>query len=149
MDLLSSILASFQDMWGNIDWKNEDQVKRHIAGIPAAVSKDTAYQHAMKNSDKQNARIESERALKRAVINMMTDNMELFKQYNDNPPFKKWLSNMVFNLTYNTKGEVFDGDMKKQIDITKSWASVRSFVFIFLLFHVCYTLNKHILEDDD
>ena len=99
-------------MWGNIDWKDEDQVKRHIAGIPAAVSKDVAYQNAMKNSDKQNARIESERALRKAVMNMMSDNMELFKQFNDNPSFKKWLSDMVFNLTYNTKGEMYTGDMK-------------------------------------
>jgi type I restriction enzyme R subunit len=99
-------------MWGNINWNNEDQVKRHIAGIPAAVSKDKAYQNAMKNSDKQNARIESERALKRAVMNMMADNMELFKQYNDNPSFNKWLSDMVFNLTYNSKGEVYNGEMK-------------------------------------
>lgn len=44
----------------------------------------------------KNARIESERALKRAVISMMADNMELFKQYNDNPSFNKWLSDMVF-----------------------------------------------------
>jgi type I restriction enzyme R subunit len=112
MDLLSNILDSFHDMWGNINWNNEDQVKRHIAGIPAAVSKDKAYQNAMKNSDKQNARIESERALKRAVMNMMADNMELFKQYNDNPSFNKWLSDMVFNLTYNSKGEVYNGEMK-------------------------------------
>jgi type I restriction enzyme R subunit len=112
MDLLSSILESFHDMWGNINWNNEDQVKRHIAGIPAAVSKDVAYQNAMKNSDKQNARIESERALKKAVMNMMADNMELFKQFNDNPSFKKWLSDMVFNLTYNTKGEQYTGDVK-------------------------------------
>jgi type I restriction enzyme R subunit len=112
MDLLSSILESFHDMWGNIDWKDEDQVKRHIAGIPAAVSKDVAYQNAMKNSDKQNARIESERALKKAVMNMMSDNMELFKQFNDNPSFKKWLSDMVFNLTYNTKGEPYTGDAR-------------------------------------
>ncbi len=112
MDLLSSILESFHDMWGNINWNDEDQVKRHIAGIPAAVSKDKAYQNAMKNNDKQNARIESERALKKAVMNMMKDNMELFKQFNDNPSFNKWLSDMVFNLTYNTEGEVFTGDIK-------------------------------------
>ncbi|RKD25235.1 type I restriction enzyme, R subunit [Caminicella sporogenes DSM 14501] len=111
MDLLSNILESFHDMWGNIDWKDEDQVKRHIASIPAVVSKDVAYQNAMKNSDKQNARIESERALNRAMINMMADNMELFKQFNDNPSFKKWLSDMVFNLTYNTKGEVYTGEI--------------------------------------
>lgn len=112
MDLLSKILESFHDMWGNIDWKDEDQVKRHIAGIPEAVSRDVAYQNAMKNSDKQNARIESERALGKVVMNMMADNMELFKQFNDNPSFKKWLSDMVFNLTYNTKGETFTGEIR-------------------------------------
>ena len=88
LDLLSSILASFHDMWGNIDWNNEDQVKKNIAAIPAAVSRDAAYQNAMKNSDKQNAKIESERALRKTVFNMMSDNMELFKQFTDNPSFK-------------------------------------------------------------
>jgi type I restriction enzyme R subunit len=112
MDLLSSILESFHDMWGNIDWQDQDQVIKHIATIPAAVSKDTAYQNAMKNSDKQNARLEGERALDKAVMNMMKDNMELFKQYTDNPSFKKWLADMVFGVTYNVEGKPFDGEMR-------------------------------------
>jgi type I restriction enzyme R subunit len=112
MDILSSILESFHDMWGNIDWLDEDQVKKHIAAIPAVVSKDTAYQNAMKNSDRQNARLEGERALDKAVMNMMKDNMELFKQYNDNPSFKKWLADMVFGVTYNVEGKPFDGEMR-------------------------------------
>jgi type I restriction enzyme R subunit len=112
MDLLSSILESFHDMCGNIDWQDQDQVIKHIATIPAAVSKDTAYQNAMKNSDKQNARLEGERALDKAVMNMMKDNMELFKQYTDNPSFKKWLADMVFGVTYNVEGKPFDGEMR-------------------------------------
>ena len=28
------------------------------------------------------------------------DNMELFKQFQDNPSFKQWLSDTVFALTY-------------------------------------------------
>lgn len=55
----------------------------------------------MKNSDKQNARFESERALKSVMFNIMADNMELFKQFNDDALFNKWLSDMVFNLTYD------------------------------------------------
>jgi transposase-like protein len=31
----------------------------------------------------------------------------IFKQYNDNDSFKNWLSNMVFNVTYNTHGEIY------------------------------------------
>ena len=38
----------------------------------------------------------------------MSDNMELFKQFQDNPSFKKWLSDLVFNLTYNTEGKPYD-----------------------------------------
>jgi type I restriction enzyme R subunit len=94
--LLSSILTTFNDLFGNIDWKDADNVRRQIAEIPAMVSKDAKYQNAMKNSDKQNARLEMENALKSVVFGVMADNMELFKQFNDNPSFQKWLADMVF-----------------------------------------------------
>ena len=55
------------------------------------------YQNAMKNSDEQSARLESERALQQVIFAIMADNMELFKQFQDNPSFKKWLSDLVFN----------------------------------------------------
>lgn len=63
MDYLSIILNDFNDMFGNIDWKEPDNVRRQIIAIPDMVAKDEKYQNAMKNSDKQNARMESERAL--------------------------------------------------------------------------------------
>lgn len=107
MDLLSAILTTFNDMFGNIDWNDADNVRRQILEIPAMVSKDERYQNAMKNSDKQNARIESERALQQVIFSIMADNMELFKQFQDNPDFKKWLSDLVFNLTYNKDGKPY------------------------------------------
>ncbi|WP_046059337.1 hypothetical protein [Clostridium sp. IBUN22A] len=109
LDLLSNILANFHDLFGNIPWNDEDQVKKHLANIPEIVAKDKGYQNAMKNSDKQNAKIESDKALNKAIVNLMSDNMEVFKQFNDNDSFKKWLSDMVFNLTYNTNGNVYSG----------------------------------------
>ena len=72
------------------------------------VSKDKKYQNAMKNSDEQSARMESERALQQVIFEIMADNMELFKQFQDNPSFKKWLSDLVFNLTYNPEGKPYD-----------------------------------------
>ena len=107
MDLLSAILTTFNDMFGNVDWNDADNVRRQILEIPAMVSKDEHYQNAMKNSDKQNARIESERALQQVIFSIMADNMELFKQFQDNPDFKKWLSDLVFNLTYNKDGKPY------------------------------------------
>ena len=103
MDLLSVILNDFNDMFGNINWNDADNVKRQILEIPEMVAKDERYQNAMKNSDEQNARMESERALQQVIFAIMADNMELFKQFQDNPSFKKWLSDLVFNLTYEPK----------------------------------------------
>ena len=105
LDFLSVILSNFNDMFGNIDWNDADNVRRQILEIPAMVSRDKKYQNAMKNSDKQSARMESERALQDVIISIMADNMELFKQFQDNPSFKKWLSDLVFNLTYNKEGD--------------------------------------------
>ena len=107
MDLLSKIIMDFNDMFGNINWNDADNVQRQILAIPEMVSKDKKYQNAMKNSDEQEARTESERALQQVIFSIMADNMELFKQFQDNPSFKKWLSDLVFNLTYNPEGKVY------------------------------------------
>ena len=107
MDLLSVILSDFNDMFVSIHWNDSDNVRRQILEIPAMVSKDEKYQNAMKNSDEQSARLESERALQQVIFSIMADNMELFKQFQDNPSFKKWLSDLVFNITYNKEGKPY------------------------------------------
>ena len=106
-DELTNILKKFNDMWGNIDWKDKDNVQAQISRIPEMVSQDTKYQAAMKNSDRQNARLESDSALQKVMFKIMSDNLELFKQYTDNPHFNKWIADMVFNLTYNQEGKPF------------------------------------------
>ena len=62
---------------------------------------DTAYKNAKKNSDKQNARIEHDKALGRVMNAVLKDDTELFKQFSDNPGFKKWLTETVFAMTYS------------------------------------------------
>lgn len=114
MDLLSVILTDFNDMFGNINWNDADNVRRQILEIPAMVSKDEKYQNAMRNSDEQSARLESERALQQVIFAIMADNMELFKQFQDNPSFKKWLSDLVFNLTYNKEGKPYEAPKSKE-----------------------------------
>lgn len=41
------------------------------------------------------------------IFSIMAENMELFKQFQDNPSFRKWLSDLVFNLTYNPGGKMY------------------------------------------
>ena len=108
LDPLSEILSTFNQMFGNIQWKDVDNVKRQLLEIPEKVSRDEKYQNAMKNSDAQEARVESERALNDVFGDIMSDNMDLFKLFQDNPSFRKWLSDLVFNLTYNKEGKPFE-----------------------------------------
>lgn len=108
MDPLSKIISEFNDIFGNIQWNDADNVQKQILRIPAMVSRNEKYQNAMRNSDEQEARTESERALQQVIFSIMSDNMELFKQFQDNPSFKKWLTNMVFNLTYNKEGHPYE-----------------------------------------
>lgn len=108
MDPLSHIISEFNGMFGNIQWNDADNVQRQLLQIPAMVSRDEKYRNAMRNSDEQEARTESERALQQVIFSIMADNMELFKQFQDNPSFKKWLTDMVFNLTYNKEGKSYE-----------------------------------------
>ena len=101
LDLLSNILKTFNDQFGNISWSNVDRIRQKIIGeIPERVAADSAYQNAMKNPDKQNARIEHDKALGRVIVSMMKDDTELFKHFTDNDSFKRWMMDTVFGLTY-------------------------------------------------
>lgn len=54
----------------------------------------------MKHSDKQNARIEHDKALQRVLFELLSDHIELFKQFSDNAAFKKWLTDTIFEATH-------------------------------------------------
>jgi len=101
LDRLSNILKAFNDHFGNIPWTDSDRVHKLITeDIPTRVAADMAYQNARKNSDKQNARIEHDKALLRVMTAVMKDDTELFKQFMDNDSFRKWMNETVFGLTY-------------------------------------------------
>ncbi len=102
IDKLSNIIRAFNDMFGNIEWKDGDKIRKVITEeIPARVAQDKAYQNAQANSDKQNAKLEHDKALNRVVLELISDHTELFKQFSDNPSFKRWLTDMVFDSTYH------------------------------------------------
>ena len=101
LDPLSKIIEEFNNLFGNIPWEDADRVERLITkDIPAQVATDTAFGNARQNSDKENARIEHDEALRRVMTNMMKDDNQLFRQFMDNADFKRWITDTVFGLTY-------------------------------------------------
>ena len=61
---------------------------------------DGAYQNARQNSDRDNAKIEHDKALGRVMTALLRDDTELFKQFSDNPSFRRWLTDTIFSITY-------------------------------------------------
>ena len=101
LDHLSNILKAFNDQFGNISWSDADRVHRLITeDIPNRVVADKAYQNAKQNSDRQNARVEHDKVLRRVMNEVIKDDTELFKQFVDNESFRKWLTDTMFALTY-------------------------------------------------
>lgn len=101
IDKLSNIIKTFNDLFGNIDWKDADKIRKVITEeIPNRVAQDKAYQNAAQNSDKENAKLEHDKALNRVVLELLADHTELFKQFKDNPNFNRWLTDTVFDTTY-------------------------------------------------
>ncbi len=106
LDLLSNIVRTFNEQFGDIDWKDKDRIAQIVSEeIPTKVAADPAYRNAIEHSDEQNARIEHDRALERAVLELLADDTELFKQFSDNDSFRKWLADTVFMLTYTQRPE--------------------------------------------
>ena len=98
LDRLSNILKTFNEYWGT-DWDDTDRVLRLITDtIPSRVAADTAFRNAQQNSDRENARIEHDKALLRVMTSVMKDDTKLFKKFMDDPGFKRWMTEKVFEL---------------------------------------------------
>jgi type I restriction enzyme R subunit len=107
LDRLSAILRTFNDQFGDISWTDRDRVHRLITEeIPNRVAADEAYRYAQQNSDRQNARIEHDRALRDVMRAVLRDDTELFKQFSDNDSFRRWMQDAVFKLTYDRQEPV-------------------------------------------
>ena len=102
MDRLSNIIAEFNRMWGG-EFTEPERVTEIINRMPNQVSEDDAYRNARLNSDRQNAQIEHDSALRRLITAMVRCQTELYKAYTGNERFREWLNGEMFRLTYQEK----------------------------------------------
>jgi type I restriction enzyme R subunit len=100
LDHLSNIIKAFNEQFGGLFNDPKAVEQRIIEVIPPKVLADAKYQNAKQNSDRQNARIEHDKALKRVITAMFKDDAQLFKQFQDNESFRRWLTDTIFGLTY-------------------------------------------------
>lgn len=101
MERLSEILASFNALFGNISWQDEERIRQRVTEeVPALVAEDPVYQTAMANNDQANAKVAMVDALGKVMLSLVQDETQLFKEYSDNSDFKRWFEDAVFRATY-------------------------------------------------
>ena len=98
LDRLSNILKTFNEQFGTL-FKDSDRIVRRITeDIAPKVAADQPYQNAKKNTPNA-ARIELDAALMRVVGPLLNDDTEFYKQFVQNESFKRFVTDMVANLT--------------------------------------------------
>lgn len=98
LDRLSNILKTFNDQFGTL-FSDADRVGRRIKDdIAPKVAADQAYRNAKKNTP-NTARIEHDQALSRVMLLLLKDDTEVYKQFVENESFRRFVTDMVFNLT--------------------------------------------------
>ena len=62
----------------------------------AMVAEDAAFRNARENSDRENAPVEAENAIQRALVAIMNDDTRLFGEFSGESDSKRWLTNAAF-----------------------------------------------------
>jgi hypothetical protein len=75
-----------------------EQFEQYKPTVIAAVTEDTAYRNACGHSDRENAVIEGNAAVRRAILN--SGDIQLIKLYSDVPEFRHRLHQQVIDETY-------------------------------------------------
>ena len=76
----------------------QEHLEHYRPVVMAAVSEDTAYRNACGHSDRENAEIECNAAVRRAILG--SKDMELIRLFSDMPEFRSRLHREVFERTY-------------------------------------------------
>ena len=99
MDRLSDIIAEFNKTWGGT-FSEPERVAEILNRMPDQVLEDESYRNARTNSDRQNAQIEHDSAVRRLVTAMVRCQTELYKAYTGDADFREWINTEMFRATY-------------------------------------------------
>lgn len=101
MDALSSIVKDFNDTYGNIEWKNRDEVQRQIEELPARIATSVDFANAVRNGDKQVALITFNDDITNIIAAMLEEKTEFVQTYFANPDFQNFVNARVFQAAVN------------------------------------------------
>lgn len=98
MDRLSNILKTFNENFGTL-FTDADRVATRIRDdIAPQVAADKTYQNAKTNTP-HTARMAHDQALARVMQHLLKDDTQVYKQFVENESFRRFLGDMVYQIT--------------------------------------------------
>ena len=105
LDLLSRIIADFNQRFGNTSWGGDDKITRDIfEDLAQEVAQSEEYQHAKANSGRQNAKIAFEKMLIKAVQKYIFTRTDFYRDFTNQPEVKSYIVNELFRYDYDGFG---------------------------------------------
>ena len=98
LDRLSNILKTFNERFGTLFTDADRVVKRIRDDIAPKVAADKAYQNAKDNTP-HTARMAHDQALGKVMQLLLKDDTHVYKQFVENESFRRFVTDMVYELT--------------------------------------------------
>jgi type I restriction enzyme, R subunit len=98
LDHLSNILKTFNEQFGTLFTDTDRVAKRIREDIAPKVAADLTYQNAKENTP-HTARMAHDQALGKVMQHLLKDDTQVYKQYVENESFRRFIGDMVYQLT--------------------------------------------------
>lgn len=99
--MLSVIIEEFNMRFGNIEWQNEDEVRRQLSELLKRIEENEEYRDVVLNNDIQTAQIQFNDIIRAAIASMLTEKTEFVEQYFKKPEMQQFINESIFRVTYN------------------------------------------------
>jgi type I restriction enzyme, R subunit len=98
LDRLSNILKAFNERFRTLFSDTDRVAKRIRDDIAPKVAADMGYQNAKENTP-HTARMAHDQALGKVMQHLLKDDTQVYKQFAENESFKRFVSDMVYEIT--------------------------------------------------
>jgi type I restriction enzyme R subunit len=103
LDTLENILSVFNQKFGDIEWSDKDKVRKILTEqLPAEMKAHKETMDAVKFSDKQNAKITSDKKLEEIMQQYLFSQTEIFKKFTEDKDFQRRYKEFIFDTLVET-----------------------------------------------
>lgn len=98
LDTLENILSVFNQKFGDIEWSDKDKVRQILTEqLPSEMKANQEIMDAVKHSDRQNAKISSDKKLEEVMQQYLFSQTEIFKRFTEDQDFQRRYKEFIFD----------------------------------------------------